>query len=75
MERVGDEESDADFTTDSEPGAAEENWSETSSSSGDEDEWDSASASSGDFAEEPRLMYHEVVEMEEQLDDAAPLLR
>ena len=75
-ESSGDEESDpADFTTDSEAGAAEEDWSETSSSSGDEDELDSASASSGDFAEEPRLMYHEVVEMEEQLDDAAPLLQ
>ena len=69
-ESSGDEESVlADFTTDSEPGAAEEYWSETSSSAEDEDESDSGSASSGDFDEEPRLMYHQVVEMEDQLDD------
>ena len=75
----GDEEAEpGDFTTESEPGAAEEYWSETSSSvehwSETSSSADSASLSSGQFSEEPRLMYHEVVEMEEQLDDAAALL-
>ena len=35
---------------------------------------DSASVSSGEHEEEPRLMYHQVVEMQEQLDDVAGLL-
>ena len=81
-ESSGDEEAEpADFTTESELGAAEEYWSETSSSVGEEphgdsesEDADSASLSSGQFEEEPPLMYHEVVEMQEQLDDAAGLL-
>ena len=40
----------------------------------EDDDARSASASSGDFDEEPRLMYHQVVEMEDQLDDSAPLV-
>ena len=86
--RSGDESSDdevvepADYTTESDAGAAQEFWSDSSSSSvgeephGDTDseDADSASVSSGVFSEEPRLMYHEVVEMQEQLDDAAGLL-
>ena len=75
----GDEEAEpGDFTTESEPGAAEEYWSETSSSveywSETSSSADSASLSSGQFSEEPRLMYHEVVETDEDLDDGAALL-
>ena len=71
----------ADFSTDTDAGCGEEHWSETSSSVGEEphgetesEDGECASASSGGFAEQPRLMYHEVVDMEGQVDDAAGLL-
>ena len=74
------EEERADFSTDTESGCGEEYWSESSSSVGEEPPGDtgseasSSSAGSSAYPERPRVPYHEVVEAEGSLDDAAGLV-